>query len=590
MPVAAGVMQSPRVTVVGTTVTLTSITPPASAQCGDDIEFFFSVTSSNPLYTVDDGYVTIIDLNTSTEIGGGFVLSGTGSTGLISGLSGLLNIVAKYEGTYNQFSPSISSAISYPIVRQNTNITIANPVSNTIYCYYSPLNVDINVQGVLGDFPSGNVYLRVYYNDDDYTEIGPEELDPLNGNAIVTIPSETGDNDGYSRYLQVIYEGNSCFSPSSTYGGTLGREIIPIDIDPEITISLSVSTPPVSLSSEPINVWKLDESSGSVAADDKLNKDLTYKTSGVMIPFPGQIEGCSFFNGFSNAAIYSDSVSDPAFANYTASSTFSFSAWFKTDLLDSSNNPIVSRMSYDFSRGYALMVNAGIVSFYLNANWNTETLYAQSDIDTYNDGEWHHVVVTYDGNASSSSITMYIDGELASTTVTESSFTTSSNIEASDIAADFMIGVIGTWDGAQHSNFNGYIDDVARWDIVLTEEDASLIYTYGISGNSVASISGSGGAYHIDDPITFTATVSTDLLPPPDGYDGYVLFSYTNPISISYNELGTVYPENGLAELIVPGDTFPSTGSWQIVAEFYAENQCYDSGVISDDETIEIVP
>ncbi|NDB86566.1 MAG: LamG domain-containing protein, partial [Alphaproteobacteria bacterium] len=240
-------------------------------------------------------------------------------------------------------------------------------------------------------------------------------------------------------------------------------------------------------------------------------------------------------NGFSNAAIYSDSVSDPAFANYTASSTFSFSAWFKTDLLDSSNNPIVSRMSYDFSRGYALMVNAGIVSFYLNANWNTETLYAQSDIDTYNDGEWHHVVVTYDGNASSSSITMYIDGELASTTVTESSFTTSSNIEASDIAADFMIGVIGTWDGAQHSNFNGYIDDVARWDIVLTEEDASLIYTYGISGNSVASISGSGGAYHIDDPITFTATVSTDLLPPPDGYDGYVLFSYTNPISISDN-------------------------------------------------------
>ena len=68
MPVGAGVMQMPRVTVVRTATEITSISPSiTSVVCGDSIEIFFSVSSYDELLTVNDGYVTIIDLNTTVK-------------------------------------------------------------------------------------------------------------------------------------------------------------------------------------------------------------------------------------------------------------------------------------------------------------------------------------------------------------------------------------------------------------------------------------------------------------------------------------------------------------------------------------------
>ena len=340
MPVGVGVMQMPRVTVVRTATEITSISPSiTSVVCGDSIEIFFSVSSYDELLTVNDGYVTIIDLNTNTEIGGGTLLLGIGSTGSISGLSGILNLAAYYSGNYNQFSPSTSSTILYPIVRQNTTINITSPVSETYYCYYSPLNVDINVQSVGIGSPTGNVYLKIYSDNNTYTQLGPEEISPISGNVTIEMPAEYGNYDGYSKYLQAIYEGNYCFSPAGTSSGTGGVEIIPLDQDPEVTI--------------------------------------------VINSMPGR----------------------------------------------------------------------------------------------------------------------YLIGNL----------------------------------------------------------------------------------------ITFTSVVSTDLLPVPDGYDGYVQFSYSDLFAGPSTILGSSYMDNGTASLTVNGNTFSGIGSWQVLAEFYSDNPCYGPVPISDSTTIDII-
>lgn len=339
MPIAAGVMQSAKVTVTNTITTIDSALPSLSgASCGQDIEFNFSVYSTNPLYIVDDGYVTIIDLNTNTELGGGNVIAGVGTTGLISGLSGLLNIVAKYSGTYNQFGTSISSELIYPITRQETQITINSPTIEEIHCYYSPINVEVNLEGAVEGIPSGDIYLNVYFDDDNYMQFGPAAIDPITGNATVEIPAETGNLDGYSRYLQVTYAGDSCFAPAGTQSGTSGYEIV-----------------------------------------------------------------------------------------------------------------------------------------------------------------------------------------------------------------------------------------------VVVSDDLSIV------------LDSFPGTYPISDPVTLTANIYTDVLPLPDGYDGYVQFSYTSPYDISYTLLGTSYMNEGIATFTVPGDTFPSTGTWEIMAEFFSDNPCYGSNILQDSKAIEIV-
>lgn len=248
----------------------------------------------------------------------------------------------------------------------------------------------------------------------------------------------------------------------------------------------------VGLSYSPTNVWKLDESSGLTVDDAKNSKDLTYKTGSLMQLAEGIIGTAANFSGSSefqnsDTLIYAD---QPSFANYSATDSFSFSAWFKCGVIgDSSVKTIVSRMYYDYSKGYSFELSGGYLQLTLAQSFNTNVLRVASVANTYNDGQWYHVVVTYDGTASSSSIKIYVDGEEISTTAAYTSLTTSSDIQASSAGADFLIGAIGKYNNGINTNhFTGSIDDVARWNSKIGASDASLIYENGLLGISVADI------------------------------------------------------------------------------------------------------
>lgn len=236
------------------------------------------------------------------------------------------------------------------------------------------------------------------------------------------------------------------------------------------------------LSVDPTNVWKLDESSGSTVDDAMNNNDITYKTPVNMIPSAGKISTAAFFSGSNNTVIYAN---DSSFANYSVTNTFSFSAWFKSAVADSNNKPIVSRMDTSFAKGYILYLEGGYLSVKISQTFSGNTLRLRSALDTYNDGQWYHVAMTYDGSATAAGVKVYVDGQVISMSTVESTLSTGSDIQASGIR--FCIGANGN-DSTTQFNFSGTIDDVARWNSAIKSSDVSLIYDNGLSGVSAADI------------------------------------------------------------------------------------------------------
>jgi len=247
------------------------------------------------------------------------------------------------------------------------------------------------------------------------------------------------------------------------------------------------------LSIDPTNVWKLDESGTSTADDAMNNNNITYKTPGSMIPAAGKISTAAFFSGSNSTVIYAN---DNSFANYYVTNTFSFSAWFK-GAANSSNKPIIARMDTSFAKGYVLYLEGGYLSVKISQTFSGNTLRLRSVLDTYNDNQWHHVVMTYDGSATASGVKVYVDGQVISMSTVESTLSTGSDIQASGIR--FCIGANGNQSTTQF-NFSGSIDDVARWNSVIKASDASLIYDNGLSGISAADIELTG------DSVTSYAT------------------------------------------------------------------------------------
>lgn len=90
---------------------------------------------------------------------------------------------------------------------------------------------------------------------------------------------------------------------------------------------------------------------------------------------------------------------------------------------------------------------------------------------TPNDGQWHHLLGTYDGTTNANGIKLYVDGVL------NVQGTASSTGINSFTATEPTIGATtggGSW------RFEGNIDEVAVWDSELSASDVSTIYGTGV--------------------------------------------------------------------------------------------------------------
>lgn len=97
----------------------------------------------------------------------------------------------------------------------------------------------------------------------------------------------------------------------------------------------------------------------------------------------------------------------------------------------------------------------GELSFnYANVNYDLTT--------NIKDGNWHHVVVTYDQSAST--VKGYTDGILSATHTNKSAGTTNN------------IQTIGAWKTGSSGYFNGEIDEFAVFNTALSPEKITQIY------------------------------------------------------------------------------------------------------------------
>ncbi len=230
-----------------------------------------------------------------------------------------------------------------------------------------------------------------------------------------------------------------------------------------------------------ISWWDMDEPSGT--------RNDTHAYSGLN---NGTVTGATQTTGkFSNAYSFngtSDYISVADSSSLEASGTKTVSAWVKTS--SSSDQSIASKYRDDTAEdGWSFYLSSGTVGGIVKNSIGTGVSVATST--TVNDGNWHHVAMTWDTN--SGTIKIYIDGAL-STTSGALSGTYSGNTRALSIGRRINLS------DATNIPFNGSIDEVRIYSRVLPLAEIARQF----QGSKPVPIDNTASAYYKMDEASGT--------------------------------------------------------------------------------------
>jgi hypothetical protein len=254
------------------------------------------------------------------------------------------------------------------------------------------------------------------------------------------------------------------------------------------------------LADSPVGYWRLDETSGTNAADSSGNSHSgTYNGSPTL-------NQASLLVSDANASVNFDGVDDyinlsnPSALRLT--SAFTLEAWARIPSGETSEAAVIAG-SYDGSRvNYTLAFFDGsasslkpAVGFY-NGSWHM----CQS-ADSLTLDAAHHIVGTWDGT----DLKIYVDNVLKNTVTPGSSPTTGTS--------DYYIG--SRWDNAASpQKFKGRIDEVAIYGTNIGATRIAAHYTAGIAVNGTATPSATAGIGAVPAPtaqVNGTAVPSTTV-------------------------------------------------------------------------------
>jgi len=156
---------------------------------------------------------------------------------------------------------------------------------------------------------------------------------------------------------------------------------------------------------------------------------------------------------------------------------FSAVAWVRMTTAGA-NRVIIAKYNASSQRQYQLIYRSteDALCGYIGYNNGDTACKAEGAATNVDDGNWHHVAMTFNG----STVTVYLDGDVDSNGA-DNPVTCSQTMN--NEAERFCIGA---YDGGT-SNWIGEIDEVAIFDKVLSEANIEEIITYGISGNKGGS-------------------------------------------------------------------------------------------------------
>lgn len=158
---------------------------------------------------------------------------------------------------------------------------------------------------------------------------------------------------------------------------------------------------------------------------------------------------------------------------------YSLSCWFKTTST-ATQLMIAKQINASPYNGYNLYMSANRFKFALGTTTSTAAIQGQTGLNgSITDGNWHNVVLTYDGSQDISGFNLYYDG--IDTTIFSIANNTPSNISNT---ADFNI----SGRGSGGLVFNGNIDEASYFNSELSASDVTSIYNSGVP-NDISSLS-----------------------------------------------------------------------------------------------------
>ena len=165
----------------------------------------------------------------------------------------------------------------------------------------------------------------------------------------------------------------------------------------------------------------------------------------------------------------------------TGASAFSMSCWFKTSASGQDYFVVGKSKNSGQLDGYSQWINsAGEIRFFLGrytGNAASSPWVYVKTTTTWNDGNWHNAVLTYNGNQNTSGLTLYVDGNPEPLTTV---FNNTPSINSTD--SEFMIGARGK-SGDVGGFFEGKVDEVAMFNSELSAPQVASIYNNGNPNN-----------------------------------------------------------------------------------------------------------
>ena len=205
--------------------------------------------------------------------------------------------------------------------------------------------------------------------------------------------------------------------------------------------------------------WSFDEGTGQYAYDTSGNSNTGTLGSGAT---PDSADP-SWISGKYGKALSFDgsndyvSVTDPGSNSILdVTNAITLNAWVKfTTIPDSSGSYIISKGAdmYDL---LAYNADNGKITFYLTTSGGVKSL---KTTDAYNDNNWHHIIGTYDKDAGSNNMKIYIDGLAVNSTT-----------HTGTINADNNRLGIGIYGAANNYEWGGKIDDVRIYNYARTQK------------------------------------------------------------------------------------------------------------------------
>jgi Concanavalin A-like lectin/glucanases superfamily len=204
----------------------------------------------------------------------------------------------------------------------------------------------------------------------------------------------------------------------------------------------------VVLSDGPAAYWRLDETSGSTAADATATNNGTY-TNGPTLNQPTGVRSAGTAVDFDGS---NDFVFAPDSASLSPTSAVTLEAWIRPDQFGAMRTIVHKTNSY-----WLRLESSGALSFFVYEGSSYEPRVTGPTLVA---GTLYHVVGTFDG----ANVRVYVDGTLRATTARA--------VAIQDNTQQVNVGVGGSY-------FDGVMDEVAVYGKALTAQQISEHYAAG---------------------------------------------------------------------------------------------------------------